>query len=61
MFILVTDRFGPIESKKAMMYSDVGRLNCSVSYAPFATPIRGQVTYLLLALNQLFDFSFAFT
>lgn len=25
------------------MYSDVGRLNCNVSYTTFATPIRGQV------------------
>jgi len=36
-------RFGPRESKKAMMYSDIGRLNCSVSYTTFATPVRGQV------------------
>lgn len=36
-------RFGPRESKKAMMYSDIGRLNCSVSYTTFATPARGQV------------------
>ncbi|XP_062186762.1 exosome complex component RRP41-like [Phragmites australis] len=35
-------RFGPRESKKAMMYSDVGRLNCNVSYTTFATPVRGQ-------------------
>lgn len=34
--------FGPRESKKAMMYSDIGRLNCNVSYATFATPVRGQ-------------------
>lgn len=26
-----------------MMYSDIGRLNCNVSYTSFATPIRGQV------------------
>lgn len=36
-------RFGPRESKKAMMYSDTGRLNCNVSYTTFATPVRGQV------------------
>jgi len=24
------------------MYSDVGRLNCNVSYTTFATPVRGQ-------------------
>jgi len=36
-------RFGPRESKKAMMYSDIGRLNCSVTYTTFATPVRGQV------------------
>ena len=38
-------RFGPRESKKAMMYSDVGRLNCNVSYTTFATPVRGLVIY----------------
>ncbi|CAI9105045.1 OLC1v1003887C1 [Oldenlandia corymbosa var. corymbosa] len=36
--------FGPRESKKAMMYSDVGRLNCNVSYTTFATASRGQVS-----------------
>ena len=36
-------RFGPRESKKAMLYSDTGRLNCNVSYTTFATPMRGQV------------------
>ncbi|CAL2264495.1 unnamed protein product [Prunus armeniaca] len=34
--------FGPRESKKAMLYSDIGRLNCNVSYTTFATPVRGQ-------------------
>ncbi|RYR21226.1 hypothetical protein Ahy_B03g066511 isoform B [Arachis hypogaea] len=34
--------FGPRESKKAMMYSDIGRLNCNVSYTTFASPVRGQ-------------------
>jgi hypothetical protein len=38
--------FGPRESKKAMMYSDVGRLNCNVSYTTFATPVRGQVQHV---------------
>lgn len=37
-------RFGPRESKKAMVYSDVGRLNCNVSYTTFASPTLGQVT-----------------
>lgn len=36
----------PRESKRAMMYSDTGRLNCNVSYATFAMPIRGQVLFL---------------
>ncbi|KAL5998619.1 hypothetical protein ACLOJK_009562 [Asimina triloba] len=35
-------RFGPRESKKAMMYSDIGRLNCNVSYTTFATQTRSQ-------------------
>lgn len=39
---VIVSVFGPRESKKAMMYSDVGRLNCNVSYTTFATPIRGQ-------------------
>lgn len=39
---VIVSVFGPRESKKAMMYSDVGRLNCNVSYTSFATPIRGQ-------------------
>ncbi|KAF2284634.1 hypothetical protein GH714_028661 [Hevea brasiliensis] len=39
---VVVSVFGPRESKKAMMYSDVGRLNCNVSYTTFATPVRGQ-------------------
>lgn len=37
-------RFGPRESKKAMLFSDVGRLNCNVSYTTFASPTLGQVT-----------------
>lgn len=41
--VFVCFRFGPRESKKAMMYSDSGRLNCNVSYTTFATPVRGQV------------------
>lgn len=36
--------FGPRESKKAMTYSDIGRLNCNVSYTTFGTPVRGQVS-----------------
>uniref|UniRef100_A0A2P2JNV1 Exosome complex component RRP41-like n=2 Tax=Rhizophora mucronata TaxID=61149 RepID=A0A2P2JNV1_RHIMU len=39
---VIVSVFGPRESKKAMMYSDVGRLNCSVSYTTFGTSIRGQ-------------------
>ena len=49
-------RFGPRESKKAMMYSDIGRLNCNVSYTTFATPVRGQVIefYRCLGLSHGF-------
>ncbi|XP_022944714.1 exosome complex component RRP41-like [Cucurbita moschata] len=39
---VIVSVFGPRESKKAMMYSDIGRLNCSVSYTTFSTPVRGQ-------------------
>ncbi|KAM3267501.1 hypothetical protein P3S67_032257 [Capsicum chacoense] len=39
---VIVSVFGPRESKKAMMYSDTGRLNCDVSYTTFATPHRGQ-------------------
>ncbi|GAY38392.1 hypothetical protein CUMW_036340 [Citrus unshiu] len=39
---VIVSVFGPRESKKAMMYSNIGRLNCNVSYTTFATPIRGQ-------------------
>ncbi|KAG8046350.1 hypothetical protein GUJ93_ZPchr0008g12569 [Zizania palustris] len=39
---VIVSVFGPRESKKAMMYSDTGRLNCNVSYTTFATAIRGQ-------------------
>nr|BAJ99715.1 predicted protein [Hordeum vulgare subsp. vulgare] len=39
---VIVSVFGPRESKKAMLYSDTGRLNCSVSYTTFATGIRGQ-------------------
>ncbi|KAL8137338.1 hypothetical protein V2J09_003339 [Rumex salicifolius] len=38
---VIVSVYGPRESKKAM-YSDVGRLNCNVSYTAFATPSRGQ-------------------
>ncbi|KAL8109196.1 exosome complex component RRP41-like [Apium graveolens] len=41
---VIVSVFGPRESKKAMMYSDIGRLNCDVSYTTFATPTRGQVS-----------------
>ncbi|XP_073110127.1 exosome complex component RRP41-like [Elaeis guineensis] len=39
---VIVSVFGPRESKKAMMYSDTGRLNCNVSYTTFSTPTRGQ-------------------
>lgn len=39
---VIVSVFGPRESKKAMMYSDTGRLNCNFSYTTFATPVRGQ-------------------
>ncbi|KAF7805607.1 exosome complex component RRP41-like [Senna tora] len=39
---VIVSVFGPRESKKAMMYSDIGRLNCNVSFTTFATPVRGQ-------------------
>ncbi|KAE8655400.1 putative cyclic nucleotide-gated ion channel 15-like [Hibiscus syriacus] len=39
---VIVSVFGPRESKKAMMYSDTGRLNCNVSYTTFGTPVRGQ-------------------
>ncbi|KAF8033249.1 hypothetical protein BT93_D1996 [Corymbia citriodora subsp. variegata] len=41
---VIVSVFGPRESKKAMMYSDIGRLNCNVSYTTFATAVRGQVS-----------------
>ncbi|XP_078440437.1 3'-5'-exoribonuclease family protein [Wolffia australiana] len=34
--------FGPRESKKAMKYSGIGRLNCSVTFTTFSSPARGQ-------------------
>jgi exosome complex component MTR3 len=40
---VIVSVFGPRESKKAMVYSDVGRLNCNVSYTNFASPTLGQV------------------
>ncbi|KAJ7947830.1 Exosome complex component RRP41-like [Quillaja saponaria] len=39
---VIVSVFGPRESKKAMMYSGIGRLNCNVSYTTFATLVRGQ-------------------
>uniref|UniRef100_A0A7N0VD78 Uncharacterized protein n=1 Tax=Kalanchoe fedtschenkoi TaxID=63787 RepID=A0A7N0VD78_KALFE len=39
---VIVSVFGPRESKKAMMYSDLGRLNCNVSYTTFASPSRAQ-------------------
>lgn len=46
--------FGPRESKKAMMYSNDGRLNCNVSYTTFASPVRGQVNRLLCDSVSIF-------
>ncbi|KAM7259328.1 hypothetical protein ACFE04_015069 [Oxalis oulophora] len=39
---VIVSVFGPRESKKAMMFTDTGRLNCNVTYTTFATPVRGQ-------------------
>ncbi|XP_068637082.1 exosome complex component RRP41-like [Aristolochia californica] len=39
---VIVSVFGPRESKKAMMYSDIGRLNCNVSFTTFCAPMRGQ-------------------
>ncbi|XP_051152966.1 exosome complex component RRP41-like isoform X2 [Andrographis paniculata] len=39
---VIVSVFGPRESKKAVMYSDKGRLNCNVSYTNFGTPSRAQ-------------------
>ncbi|KAG7541271.1 Ribosomal protein S5 domain 2-type fold [Arabidopsis thaliana x Arabidopsis arenosa] len=41
---VIVSVFGPRESKKAMVFSDVGRLNCNVSYTTFASPTIGQGT-----------------
>jgi hypothetical protein len=56
MYLLHHCRFGPRESKKAMLYSDTGRLNCSVSYTTFATGIRGQACYLIASWPYLKNF-----
>lgn len=37
-------RFGPRESKKAEVFSDIGRLNCDVKFASFATSVRGRAS-----------------
>uniref|UniRef100_A0A1D1Z1C0 Putative exosome complex exonuclease 1 n=1 Tax=Anthurium amnicola TaxID=1678845 RepID=A0A1D1Z1C0_9ARAE len=39
---VIVSVFGPRESKKAMKYSGIGRLNCNVSFTTFSTPSRGQ-------------------
>jgi len=41
---VIVSVFGPRESSKAQIYSDTGRLNCSVSFATFSTPIRGKLS-----------------
>uniref|UniRef100_A0A0D3DGE6 Uncharacterized protein n=1 Tax=Brassica oleracea var. oleracea TaxID=109376 RepID=A0A0D3DGE6_BRAOL len=38
---VIVSVIGPRESKKATSYSDVGRLNCNVSYTIFAAPALG--------------------
>ncbi|KAH7301471.1 hypothetical protein KP509_23G028600 [Ceratopteris richardii] len=39
---VIVSVFGPRESKKAQAYSDIGRLNCNVSFATFAGSVRGK-------------------
>ncbi|KAL2933243.1 hypothetical protein RDABS01_016362 [Bienertia sinuspersici] len=39
---VIVSVFGPRESKNAMMYSNVGRWNCCVSYTPFGTQLHRQ-------------------
>uniref|UniRef100_A0A7N0U8B5 Uncharacterized protein n=1 Tax=Kalanchoe fedtschenkoi TaxID=63787 RepID=A0A7N0U8B5_KALFE len=39
---VIVSVFGPRESKKAMIYSNVGRLNCDVGYTAFSTPSGAQ-------------------
>ncbi|CAA7398864.1 unnamed protein product [Spirodela intermedia] len=39
---VIVSVFGPRESKKAMKYSGIGRLNCNVNFATFSTATRGQ-------------------
>ncbi|XP_028757017.1 exosome complex component RRP41-like isoform X2 [Neltuma alba] len=39
---VIVSLFGPRESKKAMMYSNIGGLNCNVSYTTLATLSREQ-------------------
>lgn len=39
---VIVSVFGPRESKKAQAYSDIGRLNCNVSFATFAGSVRGR-------------------
>ncbi|CDY56312.1 BnaC07g50290D [Brassica napus] len=41
---VIVSVIGPRESKKATSYSDVGRLNCNVSYTIFAAPALGSQT-----------------
>ncbi|KAF7823380.1 exosome complex component RRP41-like [Senna tora] len=37
---VIVSVFGPRESKKAMKYSDIGRLNCNVSFSTFANLVH---------------------
>eukprot|EP00252_Welwitschia_mirabilis_P024717 TRINITY_DN7425_c0_g1_i2.p1 TRINITY_DN7425_c0_g1~~TRINITY_DN7425_c0_g1_i2.p1 ORF type:complete len:266 (+),score=69.14 TRINITY_DN7425_c0_g1_i2:144-941(+) len=41
---VIVSIFGPRESKKAQAYSDIGRLNCSVSFATFSTRVRSKLS-----------------
>lgn len=39
---VIVSVFGPRESYKAEAFSGIGRLNCHVQFASFATPVRGK-------------------
>jgi len=41
---VIVSVFGPRESKKAEAFSDIGRLNCDVQFASFATSVRGKAS-----------------
>lgn len=56
MCLACSVRFGPRESKKATSYSDVGRLNCNVSYTIFAAPALG--SQVCEVLSRYYNFCF---